>query len=41
MSTVFTEWSLLYCFHIYVLVNEVPNFFRVDMVPPIGEEDPL
>jgi thiosulfate reductase cytochrome b subunit len=41
MSTVFVSWSLLYCFYIYVLVNEVANFFRVDMIPPIEEEDPL
>jgi hypothetical protein len=41
MSTVFVSWSLLYYFYIYVLVNEVANFFRVDMMPPIEEEDPL
>jgi hypothetical protein len=33
--------SLLYCFHVYALVNEVLNFFRVDMMPPILEEDSL
>jgi hypothetical protein len=41
MSVVFTSWSLLYCFHICALVNEVPNFFRVDMMLPITKEDPL
>jgi hypothetical protein len=41
MSAVFVSRSLLYCFHIYALINEVPNFFRVDMMPPIAEEDPL
>jgi hypothetical protein len=30
---------LLYCFHICALVNEVSNFFRVDMMAPIEEED--
>jgi hypothetical protein len=39
MSTVFTSRSLLYCFHIGALVNEVSNFFRVDMIPPIADED--
>jgi hypothetical protein len=33
--------SLLYCFYICALVNEVSNFFRVDMMSPIVEEDPL
>jgi hypothetical protein len=33
--------NLLYCFHIYALVNEVFNFLRVDMMPPIEEEDSL
>jgi hypothetical protein len=41
MSAVFTVRSLLYCFHICALVNEVLNFFRLDMMPPIAEEDPL
>jgi hypothetical protein len=41
MSAVFIVWSLLYYFHIYALVNELPNFFRVDMITPIAEEDPL
>jgi hypothetical protein len=41
MSTVFAMQSLLYCFHICTLVNEVPNFFRVDMMSPIAEEDTL
>jgi hypothetical protein len=39
MSMVFTSRSLLYCFHIGVLVNEVSNFFRVNMIPPITEKD--
>jgi hypothetical protein len=33
--------SLLYCFYICVIVNDVLNFLRVDMMPPIAEEDPL
>jgi hypothetical protein len=33
--------SLLYCFHICVLLNEVLNFLRVDMMSPIAEEDSL
>jgi hypothetical protein len=41
MSVVFTSWSLLYCFYIYILVNEVSNLFRVDMIAPIEEENPL
>jgi hypothetical protein len=35
MSAVFAVRSLLYCFHICTLVNEVANFFRVGMMPPI------
>jgi hypothetical protein len=38
---VFASRSSLYYFHICALVNEVPNFFRADMMPPITEEDPL
>jgi hypothetical protein len=38
MSTVFTAQSLLYRFHIYALVNEVSNLFRVDMMSPNAEE---
>jgi hypothetical protein len=41
MSAVFTAWSLLYYFYIRVLVNEVHNFFRVDMIAPIAKEDPV
>jgi hypothetical protein len=41
MSTVFAVRSLLYYFHICALVNEVANFFRVDMMPPIVEKDLL
>jgi hypothetical protein len=41
MSAVFTSQSLLYYFHIYALVNEMTNFFRVDIMPPNTEEDPL
>jgi hypothetical protein len=41
MSVVFVVRSLLYCFHIRALVNEVHNFFRVDMMSPIVEKDPL
>jgi hypothetical protein len=41
MSAVFASRRLLYYFHICVLVNEVANFFRVDMMTPITEEDPL
>jgi hypothetical protein len=26
---------------VILLLNEVPNFFRVDMMPAIVEEDPL
>jgi hypothetical protein len=37
MSAVFASQNLLYCFHICALVNEVTNFFRVDMIPPIVE----
>jgi hypothetical protein len=33
--------SLLYYFHICALVNEKINFLRVDMVPPIVEEESL
>jgi hypothetical protein len=41
MSMMFASQSLLYCCHICAILNEVPNFFRVDMMPPITEEDPL
>jgi hypothetical protein len=41
MSMVFVSRSLLYCFYIYTLVNEVSNFFRVDMISTITEEDSL
>jgi hypothetical protein len=33
--------SLLYCFHICVLSNEMFNFFKVDIMPPIAEEDSI
>jgi hypothetical protein len=33
--------NLLYCFYIWVLVNEVFNFLRVDMIPPIMEKELL
>jgi hypothetical protein len=33
--------SLLYCFHICALINEVFNFLRVDIMPPTAEEDSL
>jgi hypothetical protein len=32
---------LLYYFHIRALLNEVFNFFRVDIMTPIMEEDSL
>jgi hypothetical protein len=37
------EWylSLFYCFHSYALVNEVLNFFRVNIMSPTTEEDSL
>jgi hypothetical protein len=38
MFAVFASRSLLYRLHIYALVNDVPNFFRVDIMPPITEE---
>jgi hypothetical protein len=41
MFVVERSWSLLYCFHIYTLVNEVLNFLRVDIMLPIVEEDSL
>jgi hypothetical protein len=41
MPAVFASRSLLYWFHICGLVNEVPNFFKVDMIPPIAEKESL
>jgi hypothetical protein len=32
---------LLYCFNIRVLVNEVLNLLRVDMISPIMDKDSL
>jgi hypothetical protein len=32
MSVVFASQNLLYFFHICTLVNEVSNYFRVDMM---------
>jgi hypothetical protein len=33
--------ELVILLHICALVNEVPNFFRVVMMPPTAEEDPF
>jgi hypothetical protein len=38
MFVVEQSQSLLYCFRICALVNEVLNFLRVDMMSPIAEE---
>jgi hypothetical protein len=39
MSVVFASQNLLYFFHICTLVNEVSNYFRVDMMPEVEGMD--
>jgi hypothetical protein len=41
MFTVEQSLNLFHYFHSCTLVNEVLNFFRVDIMPPTTEEDSL